>query len=274
MHRLLRRVVSFRCLHSFPQSNFLSLHIHLERYVASSLNFPSTEQLLASASDESPQQLVTWDRYYALFDLYGSFRPQPPLLSENFGVEGVDAVCCHLLFRVFCLFDSDGDESLSHMDTLSAFTALDGGAIDEAQMSAAMDYLLGKVENSDLAFNFPSFLALRTHYANSIGSLPGGFRLHGRQSLRASMISLGYLGDSAWCPSAVLIENLSPTVRNGVLIPTGSIFSDSLSRWDSVTYSTLVSIIHDNTKLNGSVACSKPIRSNPNVGIAQVSFEK
>jgi hypothetical protein len=83
------------------------------KYLASHLNFESIESLLYNLDQDSDE--ISWNSFFELFLLYGNGREsyRPPEGTDKLSRKDVE-----YLFRLFCFYDSDCDETISRRGML------------------------------------------------------------------------------------------------------------------------------------------------------------
>ena len=101
----------------------------------------------------------------------------------------LDARTVALLGRLFVLLDTDGDEGMTVADAQAACADLDGCCVDPEPFARVVARVVGSY-SEDLKLNASSFVAVRAAYAESVDTMAGGLRLHGRLRLAEALAAL------------------------------------------------------------------------------------
>jgi hypothetical protein len=156
-------------------------------------------------------------------------------------------------------------------DILHIFAALDG-TVDESAFISSIVTLLG-TENTETLLNFPSFVALREFYVVNVGTILGGFRLSGRQYIRAAIHEIS---PGQPCAKESLISRLPSSILNGKVFTSEGTFSDiiRMSPCTLLSYSEIKDIILGKFYFHGLSVSSLPTNYQEKLDIMQLVVDK
>ena len=153
---------------------------------------------------------------------------------------------------------------------LLSFAALDG-VVDDGLFSSSMVNLLGKDDDESL-INFSSYLVLRALYAESIGTLIGGFRLSGLQFMRAI---IQQVSAKESCSKSVLTDQVPVAILNAKVLPQNVVFLDLLNNAKfTMDYSDIKDIVLGNISFYGLSSSSVPMNYQQKHDVVQLLVDK